>query len=129
MKRIVLLFAAIATLSSLSAQVRIGKKGQLAGSFESNSIYYIEDSQLGSKPEDKFGSHNFLKLDYTSGRFSVGVQGNAFLPVLQGYNDLGVGDNKFFLSKYIQWADKNYEVLLGDVYDQFGSGLVFRTFE
>ena len=129
MKRIVLLFAAIATLSSLSAQVRIGKKGQLAGSFESNSIYYIEDSQLGTTPEDKFGSHNFLKLDYSSGRFSVGVQGNAFLPVLQGYNDLGVGDNKFFLSKYIQWADKNYEVLLGDVYDQFGSGLVFRTFE
>ncbi len=129
MKRIVLLFVAVATLSNLSAQVRIGKKGQLAGSFETNMIYYVDDSKVGETPEDQFGSHSFLKLDYTLGRFSVGVQGNAFLPVLRGYDDLGVGDTKFFLSKYIQWADKNYEILLGDVYDQFGSGLIFRTFE
>lgn len=129
MKRILLLLVAVFAISSLSAQIRIGKRGQLAASLESNSIYYVDDSKIGEEPIEKFGSHNFLKLDYTLGRFSVGVQGNAFLPVQLGFNDLGYGDCKFFLSKYIQWADKNYEILVGDVYDQFGNGLVFRSFE
>lgn len=129
MKRIVFLIVALFALSSLSAQIRIGKKGQLAASLESNTIYYVDDSKIDNKPIEEFGSHNFLKIDYTLGRFSVGVQGNAFLPVQMGYNDLGYGENKFFLSKYVQWADKNYEILVGDVYDQFGNGLVFRSYE
>ncbi|MBQ2392663.1 MAG: hypothetical protein II303_00610, partial [Alistipes sp.] len=129
MKRIILAIAALMLLSPATAQIRIGKRGQLAASLESNSIYYVDDSKIGEEPTEEFGSHNFLKLDYTLGRFSVGVQGNAFLPVQLGYTDLGYGDCKFFLSKYIQWADKNYEVLVGDVYDQFGNGLIFRSYE
>ena len=67
-----------------SAQTQFGE-GQVSGSLETNSIYYMNDSKIGERPEDRFGSNNYLKLDYASGRFSAGVQANAFLPVLQGY--------------------------------------------
>ena len=40
-----LALALLATLA-VSAQVRVGE-GQLSGSFESNSIYYQDDSGLG----------------------------------------------------------------------------------
>ena len=29
----------------------------------------------------------------------------------------------------MQWRDKNFEILVGDIYDQFGNGLIFRSFE
>ena len=58
-----LALALLATLA-VSAQVRVGE-GQLSGSFESNSIYYQDDSGLGAAgtaPDDRFGSNNYMKL-------------------------------------------------------------------
>ncbi len=131
MKALFTILAATATLVAFEsqAQIRIGKNGQLTGSLESNSIYYVEDKKIGATPDDDFGTHDYLKLDYTNGRFAVGVQGELYAPALQGY-DIGLyGDKKFMLSKYISWQDKNYGFLVGDIFDQFGNGLVFRTFE
>ena len=78
------------------AQKQIGS-GQVSGSFESTSIYYLNDKKLGDAPEDQFGSNNYMKVDYANGRFSAGIQANAFLPVLQGYDDLA-GGYKFYLA-------------------------------
>lgn len=123
-----LALALLATLA-VSAQVRVGE-GQLSGSFESNSIYYQDDSGLGAAgtaPDDRFGSNNYMKLDYMNGRFSAGLQIDAYLPALQGY-EIGQqpGAYHFYLSsKYIQWQDHNYSVRVGDIFDQFGSGLIF----
>ena len=50
---------------------------------------------------------------------------------MQGY-EIGQqpGAYHFYLSsKYIQWQDHNYSVRVGDIFDQFGSGLIFRSFE
>lgn len=130
MKQIALLIAGTCCVAATHAQIKLGE-GQLTGSFETNTIYYVDDSVIGSEMEDHFGSNNYLKLDYTYKNFSAGIQADAYLPALQGY-ELGEqpGYKKFYLSsKYIQWADRNFEVLLGDIFDQFGNGLVFRSFE
>lgn len=106
-------------------------EGQLSGSFETNTIHYTDDSKIGSKPTDHFGSNNYLKLDYTYGHFSAGIQADAYLPALLGY-ELGEqsGSKHFYLSsKYVQWSDTNFEVLIGDIFDQFGNGLVYRSYE
>ena len=125
-----LLLSACAATPELSAQ----SKGHLSGSLESNSIYYVKDNKLGSEnsvyPEDHFGSNNYLKLDYTQGKFSAGVQLEGYLPALQGY-DIGVyGDKKAILGiKYVNWQDDNFSFRAGDIFEQFGSGMVFRSFE
>ena len=109
-------------------------KGHLTGGLESNSIYYVKDSKLkdaGSVyPDDHFGSNNYLKLDYTQGKFSAGIQLEGYLPALQGY-DIGVyGDKKALLGvKYISWQDENFGFRAGDIFEQFGSGMIFRSFE
>ena len=42
--------------------------GHLSGSFETNTIYYVEDSKTGAVvPHNSYGSNNFLKLDYQLG--------------------------------------------------------------
>ena len=128
MKRLTLLVAGLLALStSASAQQVIGN-GQVSGSIESSSIYYSPDKKV-ERPEDHFGSNNYLKVDYINGRFSAGVQMNAFLPALVGYDAYKDGYKFYLASKYVQWRDDNFEILVGDIYDQFGNGLIFRSFE
>ncbi len=134
MKRILLVLTALVAALTASAQIQFGEKGgYMTIGLESNNILYVDDAKLGTTYPSKFGSNDYLKLDYVNGRFSVGVQGEAYLPALQGYNDLrnnGFDKPKVMLaSKYIQWQDANYSVMVGDVYDQFGNGLIFRSFE
>lgn len=136
-KFILLLCVAAATSFVANAQVPVGE-GQLSGSLESNNIYYGVDKKLDElglteRPELPFGSHDFLKLDYNLGRFSAGIQIDGYLPALDGY-DIATyqqRDSKLtaFLTKYIQWEDANYGVRVGDIFDQFGNGLIFRTYE
>ena len=112
---------------SASAQKVLGN-GQVSGSLETSSIYYTPDAKV-ERPEDHFGSNSYIKVDYSNGRFSAGVQMNAFLPALVGYDAYKDGYKFYLASKYVQWRDKNFEILVGDIYDQFGNGLIFRSFE
>lgn len=141
MKKFLLLLgvlgATILATESASAQIQVGE-GQISGAVESNNIYYGPDKKLENlglmqRPELPFGSHDFIKVDYSIGRFSAGIQLDGYLPPMDGYdiNTYQQRDTKLtgFLTKYVQWEDKNYGIRLGDIYDQFGNGLVFRTYE
>ena len=121
------------SVAQLNAQE--SNKGQLTGSLESTSIYYVEDTGLDAgssvSPDDHFGSNNYLKLDYSYGKFSAGIQLEGFLPALQGYDYAVYGNGKRTLlgAKYVSWQDENFGFRAGDIYDQYGSGLVFRSYE
>ena len=140
-----LLFLSVALCATLcvneaSAQIKAGK-GQVSISLESNNIYYAKDKLMEdiglSKPYERirgdFGSNDYLKVDYSQGRFSVGVQLDGYLPGLYGYDlyTYQQRDSKItaFLSKYVQWEDENWGIRVGDIYEQFGNGLIFRTYE
>lgn len=101
--------------------------GRLSGSFETNTIYYVPDRPEAPTPDDRFGSNNYLKLDYTRGRFAVGVQYELYAPVLQGFNPL-LKDGRI-TNKYVSWTDDNFSVTVGDFYEQFGNGLILRSYE
>ena len=136
MKRYLLCAIALVATLTGSAQLQLGEKGgTLSGSFESNSIIYLNDKGLSTPaPDGNFGSNNYLKVDYTNGRFSAGLQFDIYTPALQGY-EIGpyLEASKFrfiaYPMKYFKWQDKNYSVMLGDIFDQFGNGLILRTFE
>lgn len=114
-------------IHSVSGQ-NLSGGGSLSGSFETNTIYYLPDSKIGADaPDDRFGSNNYLKFDYRIGRFSAGLMYEAYLPVLQGMpGELKDGKIVF---KYAAFEDRGLGVRVGDFYDQFGSGLVFRAYE
>ena len=130
MKKLTILFVLSLLSVSAFAEQKEGEKtkGRLTGSFETNSIFYVEDAKSGAiTPQDNFGSNNYLKLDYYHGKFSAGIQGEAYMPVLQGYpTDL----TKVALTNYYaQWVDDSFSVTAGTFYEQFGSGLLFRAYE
>ena len=142
-KFLLLLGVAVATVFAVeeaSAQIKAGE-GQVSIALESNNSYYAPDKKLEDiglvLPEKRvrgdFGSNDYLKVDYNIGRFSAGVQVDGYLPAMYGYDfyDYSQRDSKLnmFLTKYVQWEDTNWGVRLGDIYDQFGNGLIFRAYE
>lgn len=128
MKRLTLIAFATLLGGTLLAQEHDRSKGYLTGSFETNSIYYVDDSQSkATAPDDHIGSNNYLKLDYYRGKFSAGVQLEAYSPVLLGYpTEL---KKARLTNYYVSWTDERFSVTAGSFYDQFGSGLLFRSWE
>ena len=114
---------------SVSATMAQGDgKGYLVGSFESNSILYSEDKVTNAQmAEGGFGTNNYLKTDYYAGNFSAGLQLEAYQPALVGYP--GNLEGAHLTNYYIAWSDGDFAVTAGTYYDQFGSGLLFRTYE
>lgn len=104
-------------------------KGHLNGSFESYTQYYMNDSKIDAVvPQDKVGSNNFLKLDYNYGKITAGIQYESYLPSILGYYALPVSQSKM-VNKYLKYTDDKLTIQIGDFYEQFGSGLIFRSYE
>lgn len=125
MKRTILLLVSAAfACISLSAQ----EGGYVTGSFETTDHFYFDDEKTGAmSPEDRFGSNNYLKLDYYNGKFTAGIQMEGYLPATVGYPSELSGIN--LSNIYATWKDDDFSVTAGTFYDQFGSGLLFRSWE
>ena len=113
---------------SLHAQSFVDN-AQINGSFQTDAQYYrldpgIDILDLNGK---KLGVNGFGKIGYTYGNFSASMRFEAFLPEMNGFRSElnGVGLANFFAS----YDNGFIGVTVGDIYDQFGSGLVFRTYE
>ena len=113
-----ILMIGILALMPLAVSAQGSKWGHLSGGLESNSVLYRDG---------KFRSNNYLKLDYVNGRFSAGLQAEYYPTPLLGYdiNLKGIG----LPGKYLAWTDRNWSLLAGDFYDQFGTGIIFRSWE
>lgn len=126
MKYIILLFAlVIGCLQPLHAQ----QKNSLSIGFESNSQFYTDDNKTGtSLSSNKFRSNNYLKVDYSTSKFLFGIQ-------LEGYESKALLnystnlDQTNFSSYYAGFKSDLLEVRLGYFYEQFGSGLILRSWE
>jgi hypothetical protein len=124
MKRTIIILGLVVASSAAMAQ----DNGYLTGSFESNNHLYVNDpTNEFQSADDRFGSNNYLKFDYYKGAFSAGMQMEGYLPAQIGYpTEL----QKYALSNfYLNWRDDNFQVTAGTFYDQFGSGLLFRSWE
>lgn len=123
-----IIHSCLTAVIALTATMSICAQSNLSGSFETSSIYYINDRNPGIvAPDDKIGSDNYFKLDYRYKKFSAGVQYEAYLPVLQGLPS--TLRNSGLVFKYAAFQDSNFSVTAGDFYDQLGNGLIFRAYE
>lgn len=122
------LMIAFAVSSMAYGQINIGE-GTFSGGIESTSQWYQADDDLGiEQPSQPFRSNNYIKLDYNYGKFSAGIQYEAYLPkALEGYSPR-LNDNKIG-TYYINYKGEQLDITAGNFYEQFGSGLILRSWE
>ena len=128
-KHIVFLLALALTAGFKAGAQSFIDNSQVSGSFQTDAQYYRLDKGIGITDLNgkKLGINGFGKVNYTNGNFSAGLRFEAFLPEMNGFrNELnGVGLANFFAT----YDNGFIGMTVGDIYDQFGSGLVFRTYE
>lgn len=130
MKRFLLSLALVFFATGLFAQV---ENAQVNGSFQVDGQYYKVDESIGITEESikngvgKFGIAGFGKINYSLGNFTAGLRYEAYLPPLSGFKTelQGCGIANYYAS----YDNGTISVTLGDIYDQFGNGFIFRTYE
>lgn len=111
------------------------EKGNFFGGFESNSQWYLNDTGLKDEfnnptthPEKPIRSNNYLFLNYTYKNWSAGIQGETFQQeALLNMNPKYTGTN--VATYFVQYKTDKIDLTAGYFYEQFGSGLLFRSWE
>ena len=128
-KQILLLFALALGFGFTASAQSFLQNSQVSGSVQTDAQYYMLDKgiDITDLNNKKFGINGFGKVNFSNGDFSAGIRFEAFLPELNGFRKElnGVGLANFFAT----YDNGFIGVTVGDIYDQFGSGLVFRAYE
>lgn len=124
-----LTFALFLTCAHLQAQT----SSRITGNLQSNANFFIADSAIGAigTPQydnQKFGAETWLTLNYSNWGFDMGLRFDMFnnsnlLNPTASYTAEGIG--RWYIRKQI---DK-FDVTGGYIYDQIGSGIIFRAYE
>lgn len=131
MRKIIFLFLVFAFIGSINSN----GQGFFSGSFQTNTNFYIRDSSIGAAnlphyDNYKIGSDIWFNLNYTNEKLGLetGVRFDAYLNSILRNPTVpytGVGLGSFFLKKRF----KDFTITAGYLYDQIGSGFIYRTYE
>jgi hypothetical protein len=113
--------------SSLFAQSIGDEINSVHGNFQIDAQYYEADSLIGApKVPEKLLSNIFGNINYVKGNFSAGIRYEAYNNVRQGflpgYRGQGIAN------RFVQYHTPVLDVTLGNIYEQFGTGLMLRTY-
>ncbi|HPS28134.1 MAG TPA: DUF6029 family protein, partial [Bacteroidales bacterium] len=104
------------------------RNSQISGNFQFDGMYYNKDSMIGAPDvPQKVLMNAFANINYTNGPFSAGFRFENYLYALQGYDARykGIG----IPYRFVSFEKDKFTITVGNSYDQFGSGLVFRTWQ
>ncbi len=117
----------------LSVCVFAQNSARITGNMQTNGNFFIRDSIIGAAntPQydyQKYGAESWMNLNYSNWGFDMGLRFDVFhqsnLPdPSQSYSQQGIG--RWFVSKQVH----NLNLAAGYLYDQIGSGIIFRAYE
>lgn len=98
------------------------------GNLQFDAQYYFKDSLIGA-PEipEKMLSNGFINFVYDKDNFSAGVRYESYLNPISGFDNRYQGSGIPF--RYLTYRNGDLEMTAGNFYEQFGSGLIFRSYE
>jgi hypothetical protein len=104
------------------------QNSQVSGNFEFDGMYYNKDSLIGAPDvPQKVLMNAFANINYVNGPFSAGLRFENYLYALQGYDPRykGIG----IPYRFVSFEKDMYSITIGNSYEQFGSGLIFRAWQ
>lgn len=123
----------LATASLTFAQDGQKDPSRLSGNFQSNANFFIPDTTIGAfglpqYDRQLYGADAWLQLNYSNWGFDIGARFDVFnnsnlLNPNSSYSDQGIG--RWFIKKKIGKLGLSG----GYLYDQIGSGIIFRAYE
>lgn len=102
--------------------------GSVHGNFQFDGAYYQKDTLIGADPGGEvFRYNSFGNINYSKGGFSAGARYENYNPpligFLAGYKGSGIP------YRFARYKHKDIDITVGNFYEQFGSGIIFRSYE
>ncbi len=102
--------------------------GQVHGNFQIDAQYYEPDEKINADTvPEKFLMNAFGNIIYTNGGFTAGFRYELYLNPLEGFDKRLEGNGIPY--RFATYKKDKFEITVGNFYDQFGSGLIFRAYE
>lgn len=104
------------------------QEGRLSGNFQTDIQYYNADSLIGAaEVPEKLLLNAFANFNYSKGPFSAGLRFESYQNALVGFDPRYNGNGIPY--KYISYNNYGVEITAGNFYEQFGSGMILRSYE
>lgn len=101
------------------------------GSFQTDVQFYRPDNAIGIYDTTilgrKVGINGFGNINFSLGKFKAGMRYEAMLTPLAGFDPRQEGNG--FPNVWASWGNDLIDVTVGNFYEQFGNGLIFRSYE
>jgi hypothetical protein len=130
--RKIFLLTAFSLMIALSGYTQsLIHEAQVSGTFQADANYYTDDQALGinhsSLNGKRLGMNGYTLINYSLGDFTAGLRFESFMPPLLGFspNAEGTGIANWFVA----YKTGDFHFTAGSFYEQFGSGLVLRSYE
>lgn len=120
-----------AAWSSLQAQETNPDWGTLHGNFQFDGQLYVRDEAIDPLgefyPDERFLGQGFANFNYSKGNFRAGLRYENYQNVILGFPEGYTGQGITY--RYLQYVKDDLDVTVGNFYEQFGSGMIFRAYE
>lgn len=112
----------------LFAAYNLNSQGYVSGNFQFEGQYYENDPNIGTTDvPQELAAQGYLFMIYNIDDFEFGLRYEAYKPPLLGIDSRF--NNSGFPFMYGTYRSDLIEVTGGNFYEQFGSGLIFRSYE
>jgi len=102
--------------------------GTIQGDFNLSTQSYYEDPAINAEKVDEFMLMNaYSNIRYNKGNFTAGVRFESYLNVLRGFESNFNGNGIPY--RFAQYNVNGLDITVGNFYEQFGNGLIFRSYE
>lgn len=133
MKKITILFLGFISLGvfSVYAQEDTPDYGQVTGNFQIDAQLYRDDIKINAlAPSDYMRANSWANFAYSLGKFTAGIRFEGYPNTLIGFpNAGGINDGLGIPIRWLNFNNDNFDITLGNFYEQFGNGLIFRSYE
>lgn len=130
MKKLAIVGCVLTTLA-LQAQEGQDDWGTLHGNFQFDGQLYVRDEAIDPSgefyPDERFLGQGFANFNYAKGNFRAGVRYENYQNVILGYPAGFRGEGITY--RYLQYVKDDIDITVGNYYEQFGSGMIFRAYE
>ncbi|MFZ4398386.1 MAG: DUF6029 family protein [Bacteroidales bacterium] len=102
--------------------------GSIQGNFQLDAQYYQKDSTIGANEvSEKMLMNAFANIIYTNGNFTTGLRYESYRNPMLGFDTRYKGSGIAY--RYATYKADEFEITVGNFYEQFGSGMIFRSYE
>ena len=126
MKRLTIIIAC--SFISFITWAQDNSNGTIQGDFNLSTQSYYEDPSINAEKVDEFMLMNaYSNIRYNKGNFTAGVRFESYLNILQGFDSNFNGNGIPY--RFAQYNVNGLDITVGNFYEQFGNGLIFRSYE